>query len=114
MRLSQPCIVHRVSELRHPTLAWVNSFLLLHERLVLQRNPMASLHQFPKSAGTRLQHLSDRAVEEKGAVVIRVVLQDGHDEYKPLEIFKAQNSFWCEVPVWSARELVNIGENDFR
>src|SRR5713101_72412 len=33
--------VHRVSELRHPTLAWVNSLLLLHERLVLQRNPMA-------------------------------------------------------------------------
>src|SRR5438132_1514048 len=50
-------------------------------------------HQFPKSAGTRLQDLSDRAVEEKGAVVIREVLQDGHDEYKPLEIFKAQNSF---------------------
>src|SRR5205807_2103289 len=41
LRHSHPCIVHHVTEPRHPILAWVISLLLLHERLVLQRNPMA-------------------------------------------------------------------------
>ncbi len=42
--------------------------------------------------------------------MFRVVLQDGQDEHKSLEIFKAQHSVDCEMSAWTARELAMSGK----
>jgi hypothetical protein len=40
-----------------------------------------------KDTRTGFPNLLNRAAKKEGTVVIRVALQDGHDEHKPLEVF---------------------------
>ena len=84
-------------------------FFSCRKRLVLQKIPLAWVHQLLKSAATSLPNFTSGAPEEKATVVFRVVLQDGQDEDKSFEIFKAQHSVHYEMFAWTAPEWANLG-----
>jgi hypothetical protein len=83
-------------------------FFSCRKRLVLKKIPLAWVHQFLKSAAMSLSNFSSRVAEEKATVAFRVVLPDGQDEHKSLEIFTAQPSVHCEMSAWNAPELANV------
>jgi hypothetical protein len=64
--------------------------------------------------GTSFPNLLNRAAKEKGTVLFRVVLQDGDDEHKLLEILKPQHRIDFEMSAWTTRKLVNVGEDGCR
>jgi hypothetical protein len=43
--------------------------------------------------------------------MFRVVLQDGHDEHKPLEIWKLQHGVQLKMSAWVPQDLFNVGED---
>jgi hypothetical protein len=67
-----------------------------------------------KGTGTGFPNLLNRAAKEEGTVLFRVVLQDGDDEHKPLEILKPKHRIDFEMSAWTTRKLVNVGEDGCR
>jgi hypothetical protein len=73
------------------------SLLFLRDKLIFGRFHMRRICQLLQSTGASLPNVSNGAPEEKGAVVFRVMFQDGHDEHKPIEICKLQQGVDFEM-----------------
>jgi hypothetical protein len=78
------------------------------------RSSWNRVHQLFKSASTPLPTFSSGAPEEKGTIVFRVILQDGHNEHEPIEICKPQYGVDVEISACTTRGLVNVAEDSAR